>query len=51
VRSIGVQMFMSLDSVMEAPEKWTFPCWSEDHAKYAYERLRAADALLLGGRT
>jgi hypothetical protein len=39
MRNMAVQMYKSMDGVMEAPEKWTFPYWSEDHETYAYERL------------
>src|SRR5258708_7355091 len=44
-------MYMSVDGVMEAPEKWSFPYWTDEHEQYAYERLSAADALLLGRST
>jgi dihydrofolate reductase len=44
-------MYVSLDSVMEVPEQGSFRYWTDDHEKYAYERLLAADALLLGRRT
>ena len=47
MRKIAVQMYMSVDGVMEAPEKWSFPYWTDEHEQYAYERLSAADALLL----
>jgi dihydrofolate reductase len=51
VRKIAVQMYMSVDGVMEAPEKWSFRYWADDHEQYAYQRLLAADALLLGRST
>ena len=51
MRKIAVQVYMSIDGVMEAPETWSFPYWTDDHEKYAYERLLAADALLLGRST
>ncbi len=51
VRNVAVQMYMSVDGVMEAPEKWSFRYWTGDHEKYAYQRLLAADALLLGRST
>jgi hypothetical protein len=48
MKKVAVQMFVSLDGVMEAPENWTMRFWSDDHAKYAHDQLLAADALLLG---
>ena len=51
MRNVAVQMYVSLDGVMEAPEKWSFPYWTDDHEQYAYDRLLAADALLLGRTT
>jgi dihydrofolate reductase len=42
-----VSMFVSLDGVMEDPA-WTAPYWSDDIARFKYEELAAADALLLG---
>jgi len=37
---------MTLDGVMEAPEKWER--WSDEHERYAWEQLLASDALLMG---
>jgi dihydrofolate reductase len=51
VRKIAVQMYASVDGVMEAPEKWSFAYWTDDHERYAYQRLMAADAILLGRST
>ena len=51
MRNVAVQMYVSLDGVMEAPEKWSFPYWTDDHEQYAYERLLTSDALLLGRTT
>jgi dihydrofolate reductase len=48
MKKVAVQMFVSLDGVMEAPENWTMRFWSDDHAKYAHDQLLASDALLLG---
>jgi dihydrofolate reductase len=53
---IVVSEFVSLDGVMEDPggaEKfefggWTMPYWNDDVAKFKYDELFAADALLLG---
>ncbi len=41
-------MFVTLDGVMEAPEKWCFPFWNDDIAKFKHEELFATDAHLLG---
>jgi dihydrofolate reductase len=48
---IAVQMYTSVDGVMEAPETWEGQYWTDDHESYAYQRLLAADALLLGRST
>jgi dihydrofolate reductase len=48
MKKVAVQMFVSLDGVMEAPENWTMQFWSDEHAKYAHDQLFASDALLLG---
>src|SRR5947209_11634619 len=47
-RRLAVTMFMSLDGVVESPEKWSFPYWNDEIAKFKLEELRASDALLLG---
>jgi dihydrofolate reductase len=39
---------MTLDGVVEAPEKWSFPFWSEEMGKFKLGELGATDALLLG---
>ena len=51
MRNVAVQMYVSLDGVMAAPENWSFPYWTDDHENYAYERLLTSDALLLGRTT
>lgn len=43
-----VSEFMTLDGVMEAPEKWSFPFWNEEAAKFKTDELFASDAHLLG---
>ena len=48
MRRVIVAMYVTLDGVMEAPDKWSFPFWNEEAAKYASDLLFAADALLLG---
>jgi dihydrofolate reductase len=48
MRKVVVTMFVTLDGVMEAPEKWCFPFWNDDIAKFKTDELFAADAHLLG---
>ncbi|HEX5851349.1 MAG TPA: dihydrofolate reductase family protein [Rubrobacter sp.] len=39
---------IALDGVVEAPDRWFFPFWSEELSRSAHEELLASDALLLG---
>jgi dihydrofolate reductase len=43
-----VTEFMTLDGIMEAPEKWSFPFWNDEAAKFKRDELFATGALLLG---
>src|SRR6185436_7100459 len=45
---IIVSEFVSLDGVIEAPEKWSIAYWSDEIAAFKREELFAAAALLLG---
>jgi len=45
---LAATLFMSLDGVVESPEKWSFPFWSDETQKFKFDELRATDALLLG---
>ena len=47
-RTLAATLFMTLDGVVEAPDKWSFPFWSEETGKFKLDELRATDALLLG---
>src|SRR2546430_15423663 len=47
-RTLAATLFMTLDGVVEAPDKWSFPCWSDETGKFKLDELRATDALLLG---
>src|SRR5688500_201470 len=47
-RSIRATFFMTLDGVVESPEKWSFPYWNDEIAKLKDDELKATDALLLG---
>jgi dihydrofolate reductase len=40
--------YVTLDGVMEAPNRWSFPFWNEEAAKFKFDELFASDALLLG---
>ncbi len=48
MRKLVVREFLSLDGVMEAPEKWVFPYQSEDVAEAIKAQHLAADVLVLG---
>ena len=48
MRKIIVSTYVSLDGVIEAPEKWSLKFWNDEHAKYAHDQLFASDALLMG---
>jgi len=47
-RTLAATLFMTLDGVVEAPEKWSFPFWSDETGKFKLAELHATDALLLG---
>jgi dihydrofolate reductase len=51
MRRIIVSEFLTLDGVMEAPEKWSFPFQDADVARFKYEEILNSDALLLGKTT
>jgi dihydrofolate reductase len=48
MRKIVVSEFLSVDGVMEAPEKWQFPYVSDDVAANIQAHILASDAVLLG---
>jgi dihydrofolate reductase len=43
-----VSTMVTLDGVMEAPEKWSMQFWNHELDKWALDELLASDALLLG---
>jgi dihydrofolate reductase len=47
-RTLAATLFVSLDGVVESPEKWSFPFWGDETQKFKVDELRATDALLLG---
>lgn len=48
MRKVIVSMFVTLDGVMEAPDKWSFQFMSEEQEKFKFGELAGSDALLLG---
>ena len=48
MRRLVVTMFMTLDGVVEAPEKWSFPYWNDEIERFKHDELFASDAQLLG---
>ena len=48
MRRIVVSTFVTLDGVMEAPEKWSFDFQGEDNMHAALNLLQSSEALLLG---
>jgi dihydrofolate reductase len=48
MRKVIVSEFVTLDGVMEAPDKWSFQFWNEEASKFKFDELFASDALLLG---
>lgn len=48
MRKIVAGEFVSADGVMESPDKWHFPYWSDDMGAVVGEQMANADAILLG---
>ena len=48
MRKVIVTEFMTLDGVVEAPEKWSFPYWNSQTEEFKNAELAATGALLLG---
>ena len=48
MRKVVVTMFLTLDGVDEAPEKWSFQYWNDEIEKFKNDELVASDAQLLG---
>jgi dihydrofolate reductase len=51
MRKIVSGLFISLDGVMESPDQWHFPYWSDELGAAVASQLAAADTLLLGRLT
>jgi len=45
---LAATLFMSLDGVIESPEKWSFPYWNDEIGRFKHEETFSSDALLLG---
>lgn len=42
---------MTLDGVVQSPEKWSFPYWGDETQVFKIDELRKTEALLLGRTT
>jgi len=51
MRKLQSGLFVSLDGVVEAPEKWTFPYFSDEVGQVVGDSMQSADTMLLGRRT
>ncbi|MBE8522514.1 dihydrofolate reductase family protein [Amycolatopsis sp. H6(2020)] len=51
MRKLVSNLFISLDGVVEAPDKWSLPYWSDEIAASVDAGMAAADAMLLGRAT
>jgi dihydrofolate reductase len=51
MRKIVAGMFMSLDGVMESPEKWTGQYMNDEMVQAIGSQMAASDTMLLGRRT
>jgi len=48
MRRLVANFFLSLDDVMEAPDKWQFPYFSDEMGRAITASFAASDALLMG---
>ena len=51
MRKIVADLFMSLDGVVEAPDKWTVAYFNDEVEQVVGVAMAASDTLLLGRRT
>src|SRR5262249_20730525 len=51
MRKIVAGLFISLDGVVEAPDKWHFPYLNEEMGQAVQAQMAQADAMLLGRKT
>jgi dihydrofolate reductase len=45
---LAATLFISLDGVVESPEKWSFQYWNDEIGKFKHDETFSSDALLLG---
>ena len=50
MRKLVSSFFISLDGVVEAPDKWHFPYFNDEMGAAVGEAIGASDSLLLGRR-
>lgn len=48
MRRVVVSEFVTLDGVVEEPQKWSLKYWNDDIAAFKTVEIEASDALLLG---
>ncbi|MEU4233572.1 dihydrofolate reductase family protein [Nonomuraea sp. NPDC026600] len=51
MRKIVAGLFISLDGVVESPEKWHFPYFNDEMGQSVGSQMEQADVMLLGRRT
>jgi hypothetical protein len=51
MRKVVAAEFLSLDGVMESPDKWHFPYFNDEMGRAVGEGFAAADAMLMGRST
>ncbi|HJQ28628.1 MAG TPA: hypothetical protein VJ827_04765 [Rubrobacter sp.] len=51
MRKVVAAEFLSLDGVMESPDKWHFPYFNDEMGQAVGEGFGAADGMLWGGLT
>jgi dihydrofolate reductase len=47
MRKLVESTFVTLDGVIDSPQRWSGPYWDDEHFAYARDLLFASDALLL----
>ena len=50
MRKLIASFFISLDGVVEAPDKWHFPYFNDEMGKAVSAQIATADTMLLGRR-
>jgi len=51
MRKLIASFFISLDGVVEAPDKWHFPYFNDEMGAAVGEAIAASDSMLIGRRT